>query len=248
VDVFYLGTHRENWLGMVDVPLFVSHRRLNGRKTLPGATCSWALDSGGFTELNLHGRWVTTEDEYVEAVHRYQDEIGNLEWAAPMDWMCEPFVIEQTGLTVEAHQRLTVENYLRLKDQGPFIPVLQGWELHDYLRCVDLYSQYGVDLTEVPLVGVGSVCRRQSTAEIGWIFRTLSGMGIACHGFGVKKAGLRAYGEYLASADSLAWSYNARKNPPLPGCTHQNCSNCLRWALRWRDELLNQGTQMELVA
>lgn len=233
---------------MVDIPLFVSHRRLKDRRTLPEATCGWGLDSGGFTELNLHGRWVTTETEYIEAVHRYQTEIGGLQWAAPMDWMCEPFVVEQTGLTVEHHQHLTVENYLRIRDHGPFIPVLQGWDLDDYLRCVDIYESHGVDLASLPLVGVGSVCRRQNETEIGWIFRTLTSQGINCHGFGVKKAGLRSYGEYLTSADSLAWSYNARKNPPLPGCTHRNCSNCLKWALRWRDELLNQGTQMEMVA
>lgn len=245
---FWLGTHETSWLRKTTVPLFISHRRLAPRKTLPVAVGPWALDSGGFTELNLHGRWITTEAEYVEAVARYEDEIGNLAWAAPMDWMCEPFVIEQTGLSVREHQQRTVENYLRLRDRGPFIPVLQGWTLDDYLACVDIYEAHGVDLTAVPLVGVGSVCRRQDEGEIGGIFRTLKGMGISCHGFGVKKGGLARYGTHLASADSLAWSYNARMNPPLPGCSHQSCANCLRWALRWRDEVLNQGTQMELAA
>jgi hypothetical protein len=73
-------------------------------------------------------------------------------------------------------------------------------------------------------------------------------MGIRCHGFGVKKAGLRSYGTHLASADSLAWSYNARYSPPMPGCAHKSCANCLRWALRWRDEVVNQGTQLEMAA
>ena len=35
--VFYLGTHMDGWLAHVGVPLFVSHRRLARRKTLPKA-------------------------------------------------------------------------------------------------------------------------------------------------------------------------------------------------------------------
>jgi hypothetical protein len=99
-----------------------------------------------------------------------------------MDWMCEPHMTAKTGLTVREHQQRTVENYLRLRDHGPFIPVLQGWEPGEYLACVELYEQYGVDLTTLPLVGVGSVCRRQSDHEIGWIFRTLAGSASAATG------------------------------------------------------------------
>jgi hypothetical protein len=218
---FFLGTHETSWLERLDVPLFVSHRRLLKRRRLPVARCGWALDSGGFTELNMFGEWRTTVSEYVEAVERYRSEIGRLEWAAPMDWMCEPFVVERTGLSVQEHQERTVTNYLELRDQGPFVPVLQGWTLADYETCVSLYETAGVDLTTEPVVGVGSVCRRQSTAEIGQIMQTLHGAGIACHGFGVKKEGVERYGRYLVSADSMAWSYTARRDWPLPGCSHR---------------------------
>jgi hypothetical protein len=243
---FLLGTHAPNWLETLNVPLFVSHRRLRDRKRLPRARCSWALDSGAFTELNLHGRYKTTVSEYVEAVRRYGDEIGGMLWAAPLDWMCEPFVIERTGLSVREHQERTVANYLELRDQGPFIPVLQGWALDDYKRCVGLYFDAGVDLIAEPVVGLGSVCRRQSTAEIGQIVRTLHGYGIDCHGFGVKKEGVALYGDFLTSADSLAWSYTARRDWPLPGCTHANCANCPRYALRWRSELLAWRHQLKM--
>ena len=59
------------------------------------------------------------------------------------------------------------------------------------------------------------------------------------HGYGVKTRGLREYGNLLTTADSMAWSYNARRHPPLPGCTHRSCSNCLRWALRWRRNIVS---------
>ena len=171
-----------------------------------------------------------------------------MEWAAPMDWMCEPFIIEKTGLSVREHQERTVSNYLDLRDQGPFIPVLQGWDLSDYEACVELYASAGVDLTVVPVVGVGSVCRRQGTWDIGRVMATLSGMGIRLHGFGVKKQGLVLCARYLTSADSMAWSYAARRDWPLPGCAHKRCANCSRYALRWRDELLAPSAQMELAA
>jgi hypothetical protein len=40
------------------------------------------------------------------------------------------------------------------------------------MRCVDLHANAGVDLTRVPLVGVGS-CRRQSTVEVADILTHL---------------------------------------------------------------------------
>ena len=240
---FYLGTHRPVWLGSLDVPLVVSHRTLAGRRSTysRASVPSWALDSGGFSELSLYGEWRTTVPEYVEAVERYATEIGRLDWAAPMDWMCEPFITEKTGLTVREHQDRTIANYLELRSQGPFIPVIQGWAIQDYYDCFELYADAGVDLRLEPIVGVGSVCRRQSTGEIAHIFRSLAEEGVSCHGFGVKSLGLSRYGQHLTSSDSLAWSYQARRRPPLPGCHgHKNCANCVRYALQWRDRLMER--------
>jgi hypothetical protein len=244
--IFYLGTHEVGWLEKLDVPLFISHRRLAARRRLPRARCDWALDSGGFTELALHGAWRTSIGEYVAAVARYSEQIGRLQWAAPMDWMCEPSMIEATGRSVQAHQELTVGNYLDLRGHGPFIPVLQGWTLADYERCVELYESAGVELRSAPLVGVGSVCRRQRTAEIAQIMRSLHDAGIATHGFGVKKEGVARYGRLLRSADSLAWSYAARRTWPLAGCRHAHCGNCPRFALRWRADVLARTAWLQL--
>lgn len=229
----------------------VSHRRLEKRRRLPRATAPWVLDSGGFSELNLYGDWVTTPVEYRAAVHRYRNEIGNLAWAAPMDWMCEPIVLEKTHLTVAEHQRRTVDNFVRLRDADsslPFIPVLQGWELDDYLRCIDLYDKADVDLGTLDTVGVGTVCRRQHTGTVDRILSTLAETGLQLHGFGVKTTGLTRYADALSSADSLAWSYRARNAPPPPlaGCSHRSCSNCLRFALAWREKVLRRCSNQQL--
>jgi hypothetical protein len=155
-------------------------------------------------------------------------------------------MLAKTGLTVREHQERTIANYLELRDHGPFIPVLQGWTLDDYERCVTLYALAGVDLTEQPLVGLGSVCRRQDTDEIDEIVTHLAGHGLNLHGFGVKKAGVSAYGDFLSSADSLAWSFRARRSDPMPGCTHKTCANCIRFAMHWREEVL--ARQVEVLA
>jgi hypothetical protein len=256
---FYLGTHRPHWLAKLDVPLFVSHRTLRDRRTYPRALGRWALDSGGFTELSTYGEWRTPPGEYVTAVRRYRDEVGGLDWASPQDWMCEPVMLAKTGLTVAEHQRRTVDNYLQLRDmdaQLPFVPVLQGWERDDYLRCADLYTAAGIDLTVEPTVGVGTVCRRQDTGHARHIMTSLARLGIRIHGFGVKIAGLRVYGESMLSADSMAWSYRARsaalerRGSRGPDCGKRTCANCAHFALDWRESALRscRSAQPEMLA
>lgn len=240
---FYLGTHKPGWLARLEVPLFVSHRRLDERATLPRARTSWALDSGGFSELSMFGEWRTKPWAYVIAVRRYRDEIGKLAWAAPQDWMVEDVMLRRTGLNVAEHQWRTIANYLDLRALDadlPFVPVIQGQTVDDYRRHVDLYEANGVALAELDLVGIGSVCRRQRTTEIVDLIGNLTADGLRLHGFGVKASGLRQVGSWLASADSMAWSYDARRSPPLPGCPHRSCSNCPLWALRWRERTLSR--------
>lgn len=245
---FYLGTHRPHWLGLTDVPLFVSRRTLAGRATFPRASGPWALDSGGYTELAGTGRWSVSVADYAEEVLLYAAEVGRLDFAAPMDWMCEPSIRERTGLTVEQHQRNTCANfdYLRYRLGDLVVPVLQGWEPDDYLRHVEMYGRYRVNLDAEPVVGVGSVCRRHADGSILKALRPLLGLGLSLHAFGVRGDVLRAVHDQLGSADSMAWSFDARYASPLRGCTHARCANCLRYALRWRERLLKSCEQLSM--
>jgi hypothetical protein len=211
------------------------------------------LDSGGFTELKKHGKWTVSPDDYITFVRRCRDELGSLDWASPQDWMCEPWIIEGgthngqhyagTGLSVAEHQALTVENYLQLREMAPdlpFVPVLQGWELADYHSHAEAYAAAGVNLAAEPVVGIGSVCRRQATGEITAIFDSLRARGLNMHGFGVKSAGLAQYADNLVSVDSLAWSYGARQDARagIRHCAKSTCANCLHYALAWRERVL----------
>lgn len=245
---FYLGSHMPSWLTRTAVPLFVSHRRLAPRRSLPRALGPWALDSGGFTELALHGRWETTPVEYVAAVRRYADEIGRLDWAAPQDWLCAPQLLDRTGLDVAEHQRRTLASFVELRELAPelpWVPMLQGWEPDDYLAHVDAYGAAGIELAALPLVGLGSIARRGDDPAVVDLIWRLHDDGLRLHGFGVKTEGLRRFGPALASADSMAWSYNARRHPPMPGHGHASCANCLEWALRWRLGVLDVASSWQ---
>jgi hypothetical protein len=237
VKRFYLGAHHADWLNKADVPLFISATTLKKCKTLPRASAPWALDSGGFTELSLHGAYRSSAREYASTVRTWQHEIGKMDFAAPQDWMCEVEVLERTGLSVPEHQARTTRNYIELVSAAPdvpWMPVLQGWTHRDYWQHVDAYYAAGVDLAALPRVGVGTVCKRQKTMHAALLLSLLSSDGFKLHGFGFKLTGLRAAADYVESADSMAWSYGARYQPPIPGHTHKSCSNCLEYALEWR--------------
>jgi len=243
---FYLGTHILNHIDRTNVPLFVSIRQLMKRVKKPfqqsGPLC---IDSGGFSELSLNGEWSISPQQYVDELRRCRDVLGlEIEWAACQDWMCEPQITKKTGKTIKEHQWFTVKNYIFLTTictDIHIIPVLQGQTLQDYYDHIEMYDLAMVDLRSLPVVGIGSVCRRQNTDEIGHIIKSLAAKGLNLHGFGVKKQGLERYGEYLVSADSMAWSFGARYSEKCFMCVNnknKNCANCLNYAMMWRDKLL----------
>lgn len=238
----FLGAHQPSWLSRMTTPLFVSRRRLAPLKTHKRATCEWVLDSGGFSELGLFGEWKTTPTQYMAEARRWRDEIGGLRWAAIQDWMCEPFMLEKTGKSITEHQRLTIESLDRLRNAAPDVPwapVLQGWSATDYYSHVEQYDRAGFDLTKEPIVGVGSVCRRQHTATAEVMLRTLKAIGLKLHGFGFKALGMQRCWDVLESSDSMAWSFQARRYPPLPECRgkHSSCANCPRYAMWWQERV-----------
>jgi hypothetical protein len=240
---FWLGLHHPAWLSRTAVPAIVSHQTLRRQRQLPRALGPWVLDSGAFSDLSRSGEWTTTPMEYVQAVRRYSAEIGHPEWAASQDWMCEPFCLAKTGLSVREHQARTIASYLYLITTAPevhWLPTLQGWTVADYLRHVDDYGRAGVDLRAAGLVGVGSVCKRQATGFLAELLGTLAGLGLRLHGFGLKSTGILSAAPWLASADSMAWSLRARMEgrPMLAGHSHRTCANCLPWALEWRRRLV----------
>ncbi|TQJ75190.1 hypothetical protein [Streptomyces sp. SLBN-31] len=249
---FYLTTHKRHWLRWTDVPLFLKSEHFDRAIKWDEAQGPYAIDSGGFMELKDKGTWTRPPRQYVDELRRIWEHVGPYDWAAPQDWMCEEAIINGgwfggqyfvgTHLSVEEHQRRTVNNFVELRSLAPDLriaPVIQGDTVPAYERCVEMYEKAGVDLRAEPIVGLGSVCRLQSTSKGTAIVTAMAAHGFKLHGFGFKTLGLAKVGHLLASADSAAWSSHARRRPAMPGHTHKNCANCFDYAMRWRDRVLN---------
>lgn len=212
--MFYVGLHQPSDAKHFD-RAFVSVNRIRNRRK-PVAAGSWIMDSGAFTELSRHGHYRHSVEEYAVQINRWTHD-PKLVAAVAQDYMCEPFIIEKTGLSVEEHQRLTIERYDALRalvDPRIYImPVLQGYSVADYLRHLEMY---GDRLARGAYVGVGSICKRNT--DITAIEDILTSIkrqrsDLRLHGFGLKTTALSSWvvRDCLHSADSMAWSFAARR-------------------------------------
>lgn len=179
------------------------------------------MDSGAFSTILTHGGYPDPPEEYAAQVRRWASN-GNLLAAVCQDYMCEAAMLKVTGLTVADHQRLTVERYDALLscDLGGvyLMPVLQGYTPEDYVRHVRLY---GDRLKPGAWVGVGSVCKRNGDpAAIEAVLLAIKRerADLKLHGFGLKATALGSdiVRKLLFSADSMAWSYAARREGRNP--------------------------------
>ena len=227
--IFYTGLHMINHAYAFD-HCFISINRLRKRRS-SFAVSNWIIDSGAFTELLQHGRYRSSPNEYVDQIRRWQS-CGNLEMAVTQDYMCEPFMLQQTGLTVAEHQQLTIQRYDELVKLSPvtIMPVLQGYAVGDYLKHLKMYSNR---LSYGTRVGVGSICKRNgSPKEIINILQAIKAKrpDLKLHGFGLKLTSLTDtyIRNLLYSADSMAWSYAARRN----GLNANGLPEALRFANR----------------
>jgi hypothetical protein len=218
---FYVGLHQPSDAKQFECAC-ISINRLRGRKKPVGCP-DVLLDSGAFTELEQFGEYRHAELDYAAELWRLHCAgVVNIVAAVSQDYMCEPFMLRKTGLSIDAHQWLTIHRYinltywLRTLFAGPppfhLMPVLQGYSPSDYVRHLRMYGDL---LPRGAWVGVGSVCKRQGNPSL--IIEVLSVIlakrpDLRLHGFGVKKTSLRnvQIREMLHTADSMAWSFAAR--------------------------------------
>jgi hypothetical protein len=192
----------------------ISVNRLRRRKS-NFQVGEWMLDSGAFTELARYGHYRHSVQEHADQIKLWKT-CGQLLTAVSQDYMTEPFILEKTGLTIADHQRLTIERYDKLLecDTGVYIlPVLQGYQPEEYVAHI---RQYGGRLGYGMWVGVGSVCKRNSKPEqIEAVLRAIKRErpDLRLHGFGLKITALgnKVVRDLLWSADSMAWSFAARR-------------------------------------
>lgn len=208
------------FVGMDDVAntrflgaVFLSVNRLTKRKS-DFSIGDWIMDSGAFTEVSTHGGYRNGVEEYASQINRWK-RCGNLLGAVAQDFMCEPWIVAKTGLSIAEHQRLTIERYdaLRPLTEVYIMPVLQGYQVDDYISHLRAYSPR---LAFEQWVGVGSICKRNGRPDS--IHEILAAIkkerpDLRLHGFGLKTTALRDTDitDLLHTADSMAWSFAARK-------------------------------------
>lgn len=216
---FFIGLHQPSDAKHFEAA-FISVNRLKGRKG-SFEVGAWIMDSGAFTIVNTHGGYPHPVSEYAAHIKRWSTN-GNLLAAVAQDYMCEQFVLNITGLTVADHHRLTIERYdelLKCDTGGVYImPVLQGYAPADYVHHI---RQYGDRLSHGMWVGVGSVCKRNGNAQsIEAVLCAIKSErpDLKLHGFGLKTTALRSglVRSCLETADSMAWSFAARKQRRNP--------------------------------
>ncbi len=197
------------------------------------------MDSGAFTEISTHGHYRHSVSEYADQIKRWASN-GNLLAAVAQDYMCEPFIVEKTGLSIGEHQRLTVQRYDELLAQqcGVYIlPVLQGFAPDDYVTHIRMY---GDRLKHGQWVGVGSVCKRNGDPRaVAAVLMAIKAVrpDLRLHGFGLKTTALADpyITSMLETADSMAWSFHARING--------RNANDWREAKRWTENISNRPMQ-----
>jgi hypothetical protein len=240
---FFVGVHHPNKAGHVPYAMVSANALRNRRSAFPANV--WIMDSGAFTTVNKHGGYPEGVEEYAEIIRRFA-KCGHLMAAVAQDYMCEPFVLERTGLTVADHQRLTIERYdalIQCDTAGvPIMPVLQGYDPADY---ADHVRQYGHRLTPGMWVGVGSVCKRnRNPGSVVAVLEAIHAVrpDLRLHGFGVKITALRnqRVRELFHSSDSMAWSFAARING--------RDGNDIGEAIRYAAKVDNQPVQHVLFA
>ncbi len=214
---FFTGLHQPSDAQHFDAS-FVSVNRLRNRKS-SFKVGDWIMDSGAFTTIAKHGGYPLPVEDYAADIKAIcgRQEHGNLLAVVAQDYMCEAWMLEKTGLTVADHQRLTIERYDALLSCKPpvyVMPVLQGYSSKEYIEHL---RAYGDRLPHGAWVGVGSVCKRNT--DICAIWKVLSTIkderpDLRLHGFGLKTTSLvnPIIRSLLWSADSMAWSFAARRN------------------------------------
>lgn len=211
---FFVGMHQPSDAKRVD-GAFISINRIRDRKSA-FEVGDWIMDSGAFTMIATYGRYLDPPSTYAAQIKRWSTT-GNLLAAVAQDYMCEPVMLEKTGLTVAEHQRLTIERYDALISEdvgGVYImPVLQGYAPSEY---IDHVRMYGDRLEHGAWVGVGSVCKRNGNPmSVLMVLMAIKSVrpDLRLHGFGLKTTALMsgAIRAMLHTADSMSWSFAARK-------------------------------------
>ena len=169
------------------------------------------IDCGGFSSSLIAGGYRTSDEDYLQFVQKVKADMFALR-----DYPCEPDILKKWHRTVADHIEMTVNHHIKLLElctniEAKPIAVLQGWNVNDYLYCIDRFRDQGL-ITKY--IAIGSICRRGSQKQIRKIVNTIREelKNVKLHGFGISLNALRYKDVWdsLYSADSGAWDFASR--------------------------------------
>jgi hypothetical protein len=133
-----------------------------------------AADSGGFVATRIWG-------DYRYNLHQYADWLStsNPDWAAMMDYCCEPEITGKNDGVIRERQARTTENawkaWWQYQDvEWAWVPTVQGWNVEDYIRhakalrpliCA-MQRHYKSVGNPYFRVGIGTLCARANSEMI----------------------------------------------------------------------------------
>jgi hypothetical protein len=175
-----------------------------------------ALDSAGFVAASRYRG-------FPWSTHDYLDLAASAPWLwwAAQDWCVEPEVARDEDAVLDRISGTVRLNMVCLRGgerrgiADRFVPVLQGWHPHHYLRCLERMPW----VLDRPIVGTGSMCRRHVHGEHGVLHvldvldRAFSGSDAKWHLFGLKSQAIALAAQHprVASTDSQAYGVAARQ-------------------------------------
>jgi len=218
----YYGVQHKSVISLIkDNPLMLNARTLLKCKSkFIQSGRDWFLDSSAYTCITQFGKFNFSYGKYLSIVDLQEPKLF-----ANMDWCCEPIALKSSGLNVLQHIGHTIENGRQLidYDRKRFVMVIQGWELKDYITCIDYCRDYGL-LTNI--LGIGTVCCRKNPKEL---FDILLGIESAlpdwcklhCFGLSIDLLKYKEIFDRIDSIDTSAWqrSMGLKFTTKTEGCS-----------------------------
>lgn len=168
--------------------------------------------------LNRYGDYPFSTEQYMNLVC-----ILRPHYYATLDYPCEPEISRRLGMMTNKERiKATVRNARLALDAHPMlgncsrcVPVIQGYTLDEYKRCIELHADAG---TLEDYMAVGSMCRRISNKELHELIPGIAeyarqGNVTRLHFFGLKLSpNLSDLKEFIYSRDSAVAldSYDSR--------------------------------------
>jgi hypothetical protein len=185
-----------------------TRKKFTNPNFLPRTTKRIFIDSGGFTFLTKWEKYPFTIDEFIDFLGILQEK-QPIEQVAILDYPCEPDVNRSEYKTNFDRIRATVENAVVCFDKAPeinWIPVIQGYYLHEYLDCLSLYEERGIKSEKW---AIGSVCQRRDIAGprkiITRLKKTMSNKKLHAFGISIRLLKDLQIWNSLFSSDSASW-------------------------------------------